>query len=207
MTSPLIVAEFVRSDDPYRRERSEMETETATGMDRKIIAPASPDRWDWWVEEKVREEIQHRDSGVIDGGTAAEIAALWRDEVPAFADLAAGRPASVDELTKEIVSLNTVESLERHKYLLAALDRWVKHVVNKPGEWYAVSGPEGSAVARDVQCLMALAVRLAGEDVQYYPAREQWRAGDLAKALAYAGGGFVRFTIGISQRWLKVEVQ
>jgi len=184
-----------------------MKTETEMGMDRKIIAPAAPDCHGWWVEEKVREEIQHRNSGVIDGGTAAEIAALWRDEVPAFADLAAGRPASVDELAKEIECLKIVETLERDQYLLSALDCWLKHVVNKPGEWYAIRGPEGSAVARDIQCLMALAVYLAGDDVKYHPAREQWRAGDLAKALAYAGGGYVRFTIGISQRWLEVEVQ
>ena len=182
----------------------EMETE----MGKMVIAPAAPDRWDWWVEEKVREETQHRNSGVIDGDTASEIAALWRDEVPAFADLAAGRPAAVDEIFKEIECLKIVEgNLERHQYLLAALDRWLKHVVNKPGEWYAISGPEGSAVARDIQCLMALAVYLAGDDVKIHPPREQWRAGDLAKALAYAGGGYVRFTVGIAERWLKVEVQ
>src|SRR5690606_24255084 len=184
-----------------------METETGMGMDRKIIAPAAPDYHGWWVEEKAREEIQHRNSGVIDGGTAAEIAALWRDEVPAFADLAAGRPASVDEIFKEIDCLKIVETLERDQYLLSALDSWVKYVVNKPGEWYAIRGPEGSAVARDIQCLMALAVYLAGDDVKYRPAREQWRAGDLAKALADAGGGYVRFTVSLAVRGLTVEGQ
>lgn len=79
-----------------------------------------------------------------------------------------------------------------------ALSRWVKHVVNKPGPWYAVSGPGGSAVARDIQCLMALAVQFT-----FTAEEDHWRASAIAKELAYIGGGVVHF----GNVWLEVRVQ
>jgi len=140
----------------------------------------------------------------IDADTASAVARVVtlmyqdQDEAPELRALAAGQPVAVDDLTGEIDRLISSEDLaDRPRHLLTAVRRWVETVVDRPGPWYAVSGPGGSAVARDIQCLMALAVQFTAAD-------GQWRASAIAKELAYIGGGAAQFGNGL---WLEVRVQ
>src|SRR5690606_30147388 len=139
----------------------------------------------------------------IDADTASAVAKLitlmYQDEAPEeLRALAAGQPAGVDALIREIDRLISSGDLaDRPRHLLTAVRRWVETVVDRPGPWYAVSGPGGSAVARDIQCLMALAVQFTAAD-------GQWRASAIAKELAYIGGGAAQFGNGL---WLEVRVQ
>lgn len=140
----------------------------------------------------------------IDADTASAVAKLitlmYQDEAPELRALAAGKPVAADALTGEIDRLISSGDLaDRPRHLLAAVRRWVEAVVGRPGPWYAVSGPGGSAVARDIQCLMALAVQFT------FTAEEgHWRASAIAKELAYIGGGTVHYGDDL---WLEVRVQ